>query len=93
MLHEKIDLNVFVVVIPKEGWARMVWYDTDLSEFDSADIIEYILEKSVSYKKKDGRGHACPSFFWYDNNKDLKVCFLVTGVMCAGEPGALYVIY
>ena len=30
-------------------------------------------EKSVSYQKKDGRGHAHPSFFWYDNYKDLKV--------------------
>ncbi len=33
------------------------WYDTDFSEFDSADIIDYILEKSVSYQKKHGRGH------------------------------------
>ncbi len=53
------------------------WYDTDFSEFDSADIIDYIFEKSVSYQKKDWRGHARPSFFWYDNDKDLKVCFLV----------------
>ncbi len=22
-------------------------------------------------KKKDGHGHARPSFFWYDNDKDL----------------------
>ncbi len=29
--------------------------DTDFSEFDSADIIDDILEKSVSYQKKDGR--------------------------------------
>ncbi len=29
----------------------------------------------MSYQKKDGRGHARPSFFWYDNDKDLKVCF------------------
>ncbi len=35
-------------------------------------------ERSVSYQKKDGRCHAHPSFFWYDNDKDLKVCFLVT---------------
>ena len=27
-------------------------------------------EKSVSYQKKDGRGHGRPSFFWYDNDKD-----------------------
>ncbi len=53
---------------------------TDFSEFDSADIIDYILKKSVSCKKKDGHGHAHPSFFWYDNNKELKVCFLVTRV-------------
>ena len=31
----------------------------------------------MSYHKKDGHGHARPSFFWYDNEKDLKVCFLV----------------
>ncbi len=53
---------------------------TDFSEFDPADIIAYILEKSVSCQKKDGRGHTHPSFFWYDNDKDLKVCFLVTSV-------------
>ncbi len=39
-------------------------------------------EKSVSYQKKDGRGHARPSFFWYDNDKDLMVCFLVTRINC-----------
>ncbi len=59
--HKKTDIKVFVVVIPKEGWARVAppsffWYDTDFSEFDSADLINYILEKSVSYHKKDGRG-------------------------------------
>ncbi len=43
-------------------------YDSDFSEFDSADIIDYIL------------GHARPSFFSYDNGKDLKVCFLMTRV-------------
>ena len=32
------------------------------------------------YQKKDGRGHAGPSFFWYDNDKDLNVCFLVMRV-------------
>ncbi len=39
-------------------------------------------KKSVSYQKKDGCGHVCPSFFRYDNDKDLKVCFLVTCVIC-----------
>ncbi len=66
--HEKTHLKVFF------------WYDTDFSEFDSADIIDYI-EKSVSYQKKDGRSHARPSFFWYDNDKDLKVCFFMTRVV------------
>ncbi len=73
--HEKTDLKAFFVVIPKGE--SFFWYDADFSEFDSADSIDYILEKSVSYQKKDGRGHACPSFFWHDNNKDLKVCFLM----------------
>ena len=56
--HEKTDLKVFVVVIPKEGWARLArenpsfgmtltfhnffWYDTDFLEFDSVDIIKDI---------------------------------------------------
>ncbi len=42
-------------------------------------------KKSVSYQKKDGRGHARPSFFWYDNDKDLKVCSFVTRVMCSAS--------
>ncbi len=29
------------------------WYDTNFSEFDSANLIDYILEKSVSYQKND----------------------------------------
>ena len=35
-----------------------------------------ILKKSVSYQKNDGRGH-----FWYDNDKYLEVCFLVTHII------------
>ncbi len=62
------------------GAHTFFWYDTDFLEFDSADIIDYILEKSVSYQKNDGRGHTRQSFFWYDNDKDLKVCFLVMHV-------------
>ena len=38
-------------------------------------------EKSVSYQKKDGRGHARQSFLGYGNDKDLKVCFPVTRVV------------
>ena len=40
----------------------------------------------MSYQKKDGRGHARPSCFWYDNDKDLKVCFFVTRVIYCGVP-------
>ena len=29
-----------------------------------------------SYQKKDGHSYARSSFFWYDNDKDLNVCFL-----------------
>ncbi len=32
-------------------------------------------KKSVSYQKKDGRGHAHPLFFWYDSDKDLRSVF------------------
>ena len=35
-------------------------------------------EKSLSYQKKDGRGPARPSLFWYDNDKDLKVMTLIS---------------
>ncbi len=38
--HEKTDLKVFVVVIPKEG---PFWYDTDFLEFESFDFIDHIL--------------------------------------------------
>ena len=77
MRHEKIDLKVGHCHTKR----RVGWYDNDFSEFDSADTIDYILKKSVSYQKKDGRGHVRPSFFWHDNDKDLKVYFLVMHVI------------
>ncbi len=70
MCHEKTDLKVFVTVISKVH-TSFFWYDTNVSEFDSADIIDYILKKSVSYQKKDG----C------SNDKDLKACFLVMRII------------
>ena len=71
MCHEKTDLKVFVVVIPKKSFS---WDDTALTW--CVKIVGFgpkflILEKSVP---KEGR------FFWYDNDEDLKVCFLVTRV-------------
>ncbi len=35
---------------------------------------------SMSYPKKDGRAWPRPSFFWYDIDKYIKACFLVTRV-------------
>ena len=46
-------------------------------------------KKLVSHQKKDGRGHACQSFFWYSNDKDLKVCFLVTHLTIPIDPQTL----
>ncbi len=50
--HEKTDLKVFVVVIPKEGWVYVAWYDTDFSEFDSADHRLY--SRKVGVMPKEG---------------------------------------
>ncbi len=63
--------QVFVVVIPRPSF---FWYDTDFSEFDP-EIIDYILEKSVSYQKKDEHGHVHPSFFWMTTTKTLRSVF------------------
>ena len=46
-------------------------YDTDFLDF-------FGVEKSVSYQKKGGRGHARPSFFWYDNDSGHKGPFCMT---------------
>ncbi len=40
------------------------WCDTNFSESDYAEIIDYIFWKLVWYQKKDRRRHACP----YDND-------------------------
>ena len=49
------------------------WYDTDFTEFDSAGIIDYILKSQCHAKRRMGA-----AIFWYDNSKDLKVCFLAS---------------
>ncbi len=43
----------------------------------------FLLHRSYSLKVCGipKQGWARPSFFWYDNDKDLKVCFLVTCVL------------
>ena len=61
--HEKTDIKVFVVVIPKEGLAGCL----------------HKLYSIVGFIPKDKEGLAGPQpFFVYDNGKDPKVCFLVT---------------
>ena len=64
---EKVELQTFVLEGHPNGreWPSLFWNNTDFSGFDSGDIIDYILEKSVS---SDGPR---PSFFWYDIDKDL----------------------
>ena len=62
MHHEK---TVFVIVKPKEGWARVAapisffWYDTDFSEFDSADIMHGLYSGKVGVMPKGGWARPC----------------------------------
>ncbi len=74
--HENTCLNIFVVVIPKEGLGM-----TLNIKFYSAAFIDYIFY-SQSYQMKDWRAPACQSFFWYDTDKDLKAHFLMTQHLC-----------
>ena len=75
--HKKIDLKVFVIVITKQ--ASLFWHEHRLFENVIYDVSRVKFWKfSVILKE----GWAQPSFFWYDNDKDLKVCFLVTASAC-----------
>ena len=71
-LHEKTDLKVFLSVIPKEG---LTGYDTDYK------ILLYCLHRLYSVVgviPKEGLAGPHQSFFGYDNDKGLKVLFLMT---------------
>ncbi len=78
--------KVFVIVIPKEGWARvaasiLLWVWQQLFR-----IWVFWLRRSYSLKvgvipKEGWAPWPCPSFFWYVNDKGLTVCFLVTRVI------------
>ncbi len=94
--HEKTDLKVFVGVFgrahPSFGMTP-TFREYDLLSQKTQILKSRCHTKrsrgakdsnsktSLSDQKKDGRGLARPSFFWYDTDKDLKVCFLVTCVM------------
>ncbi len=78
--HEKIDLKVVVIVIPKEGWAHMaapilllVWHRL----FRIWLCWHHRLYNSRKFGIMPKEG-----FFWYDNDKTFKVCFLMTHVNC-----------
>ena len=69
--HEKTDLKVFVLVIP-----------TPTTKYYSTAFIDYTMYSVVNVIPKEGlAGPARQSFFGYDNDKDLKVCFLVTCIV------------
>ena len=55
----------WVVVIPKKARGFILIY-TDFSKKKINNFQKNYSLKSVSYQKKGGRGHARPSFFWYD---------------------------
>ncbi len=56
-----------------EGWVISVyfWYTRRVTREQTLRSFSSNSEKSVSYQKKDGRSHAHPSLFWYDNDKDI----------------------
>ncbi len=70
--HKKTDLKA-------DTLGEILWSDTF---FYQPQRLVSPVKQSVSYQKKDGRGHVRPPFFWYDTDKDLKVCFLVTRAIC-----------
>ena len=70
--HKKTDIKVFVVVMTKErlaGWARQ-------SFFGFGSTTEFYSQCHA--QRSNGGAPAHHSFFSYDNDKDLKVCFLMT---------------
>ncbi len=70
----------------KDGraWPRIsfFWYDTDLAGNMIYKVKRLKFWKVGLNQNKDGHGHGHPSFFWHDNDKDLKVCFLLTHTIC-----------
>ena len=92
----------WVIVIPKEGWARgaapallLVWHQLFRIFFEKRHFkkklkTNFFLEKSVSYQKKGGCGPACPSFFLYDNDSGhCRGNLLEIIIIADGERGKL----
>ena len=66
--HEKTDLKVFVIVTPKV----LVWHR--LLRIWVFDI--FSKSRCRTQRRMGVRCRARPFFYWYDNDKDPKVCFL-----------------
>ena len=89
-LHSsKRSLMSWVSVIPKEGRGpsfglTLTFPKKKKQKFSTTKKknISKNSKKSVSYQKKGGRGHARPSFFWYDTYSGHKEPFRVTRPMC-----------
>ncbi len=86
--HGKTCLKIFVVVIPKEGLAGdappiplLVWHwlQNTMVRIQYVKAAEYNFIVGV-IPKKDWWGGIRQSFFGYNNDEDLKVCFPVTGL-------------
>ena len=87
LCDEKMCQKVFVIVIPKDGLADgappiplWVWHwpQHNLSKQHSTKLIQGIICDGSRSSQCHNQRRARQSFFWYDNNKDLKAHFLVT---------------
>ncbi len=81
----KQTLKVFVIVIPKEGLAGgappillWIWHRLQNKIYEGSRVIFY---SRWNTQRRIGGALACQFFFGYDNDKDLKVCFLVMRVL------------
>ena len=77
--HKKTDLKVFVVPIFLLVWHRLVSLPKCYPRRFWLCWHDRLYSQKVCVIPKEGWTR--PSLFWYDNNKDLKVCFLVMQVM------------
>ncbi len=72
--HEKTDLKVLVVVIPKEGLAGVV-----IPKEGLAGVVIPKEGLAGIVIPKEGLAGWSP-FFGYDTDKGVKICFLVTRI-------------
>ena len=63
-----------------------------VTKFLESDFIDHILEKSLSYQRKDRCCHVRLSCFWYDNGSDHWVSFSMTLPIWGSGQGVRYSI-